>query len=292
MPWLQIHLITEQERAHLIALLFENLGALSVALGDAEDSPLFEPAPGEQPLWSRTRVTGLFPGETDTDNLRKRINQALNREATRDLSLEMLKDQVWERTWLDSFQPMQFGRRLWICPNGERPRGESGIFIDLDPGLAFGTGTHPTTSLCLQWLDRNQIEGKRVLDFGCGSGILAVAAIKLGAKQAYALDHDPQALAATRDNAVKNGVSDQLSIVDSGSVPTPPVDLILANILAGTLIDLQPDIAGCVRPGGSIILSGILASQSDEVIRAYTGNFRMHPPKQAEDWVLLEGLRI
>ena len=127
MPWLQIHLITEQERAHLVALLFENLGALSVTLGDAEDSPLFEPAPGEQPVWSRTRVTGLFPGDTDTDSLRQRINQALNREVTGDISLEILKDQVWERTWLDGFQPMRFGRRLWICPDGRRPEGESGI---------------------------------------------------------------------------------------------------------------------------------------------------------------------
>jgi ribosomal protein L11 methyltransferase len=292
MPWLQVHLITEQERAGLVAVLLENLGALSVTLGDAADSPLFEPAPGEQPLWSRTRITGLFPGDTDTDSLRQRINQALNRETTRDLSLEMLKDQVWERIWLDSFQPMRFGSRLWICPNGQRPEGESGIFIDLDPGLAFGTGTHPTTSLCLQWLDRHKIDGKRILDFGCGSGILAIAAIKLGASQAYALDHDPQALSATRDNAEKNGVSGRLCILSNGSDITAPVDMILANILAGTLIDLKPKIAGCIRPGGSIVLSGILASQSDDVMQAYAGDFRMCPPEQAEDWVLIEGLRL
>lgn len=150
MPWLQAHLITGKENAPLIELLFDNLGALSVTLGDAADEPLLEPKPGESPLWQQTRVTGLFSGDTDSDNLRTAINQALNDDVSQGLRLETLKDQEWERAWLDAFHPMRFGDRLWICPNGQLPDDREAIVVELDPGLAFGTGTHPTTALCLK----------------------------------------------------------------------------------------------------------------------------------------------
>jgi len=291
MPWLQAHLTTDKTRAPLIELLFENLGALSVTLDDAEDEPLLEPPPGASPLWQRTRVTGLFQGDTDADALRGAIHKTLNQEVGRDLQLQVLEDQVWERVWLERFHPMRFGSRLWICPDGQRPKDEDGVFLDLDPGLAFGTGTHPTTALCLQWLDRAGVEDTTLMDFGCGSGILAIAALKLGAQRAIAIDHDPQALQATRDNATRNGVLQQLQIQSSDESVTGPVDLLLANILASTLIRLHPQLAGYLKPGGRLILSGILSEQAQQVSDAFEPDFKMQPPRILEEWVLLEGRR-
>jgi len=291
MSWLQAHLTIDKEKAPLIELLFENLGAFSITLGDAGDEPLLEPAPGVSPLWRSTRVSGLFSADTDCDHLRSAIDQALNRDVSRHLEMETLEDQAWERAWLDNFHPMRFGRRLWICPAGQRPERQDGLFIDLDPGLAFGTGTHPTTALCLQWLDGAEIKDSVVMDFGCGSGILAIAALKLGARQVTAVDHDPQALQATHDNAAKNSVLRQLRIQDTETVPDDQVDLLLANILAGTLIELEPKLADHTRPGGKIILSGILSEQAVQVINAFTPHFEMRPPERQEEWVLIEGRR-
>lgn len=229
-------------------LLLEKMGALSVTLGDAADEALLEPAPGESPLWQRTRISGLFTQESDPERLRRELVHTLGEEIGQNLECEALEDRQWERVWLDNFRPMKFGRNLWICPDGQRPF-EEGNFIDLDPGLAFGTGTHPTTALCLDWLDAQQPVDARVVDFGCGSGILAIAALKLGAREVVAIDHDPQALDATRANAEKNGVLGRLRIVHSASLPSiENVDLVLANILAGTLIDLEPTLAALVRP--------------------------------------------
>ena len=176
MSWLQAHLITDKKKAHLIELLFENMGALSVTMEDAEDEPLLEPSPGESPLWQRTKVIGLFAGDCDPDALRSTVNHALNSDSSRNLEFEKLEDQAWERAWMDSFRPMAFGERLWICPQGQRPQNGNAVVVELDPGLAFGTGTHPTTALCLKWLDANSPNSLDVIDFGCGSGILAVAA--------------------------------------------------------------------------------------------------------------------
>ncbi|MES9884734.1 MAG: 50S ribosomal protein L11 methyltransferase [Sedimenticola sp.] len=291
MPWIQAHLTTGKEQAPLIELLFENLGALSTTLGDAEDEPLLEPKPGESPLWQHTRVTGLFSGDTNLDQLRNSINQALNKDVSQQLELVLLEDQVWERVWMDHFHPISFGQRLWVCPTGETPPDSTATVVELDPGLAFGTGTHPTTALCLQWLDGQLLEGKRVIDFGCGSGILAIAALRLGASAVSALDHDPQALEATTSNAEKNGVSDRLTLLASDEPLPEPADIMLANILAGTLIMLQPQLADLTRPGGMIVLSGILAEQATEVSDSFASAFEMQPPKQLEDWVLLEGRR-
>ncbi|MCP3870986.1 MAG: 50S ribosomal protein L11 methyltransferase [Gammaproteobacteria bacterium] len=291
MPWIQLHIRTRKEHATLIEALLENMGALSVTYKDAEDEALLEPAPGEQPLWYKTQVTGLFPGDSDQHDVCDEINRRLSAELVESLQVEVLKDQTWERAWLRDFHPMRFGNRLWICPDGQRPESDSGVFIDLDPGLAFGTGTHPTTALCLEWLDHANLEGMRVLDYGCGSGILAIAALKLGAIRADVLDHDPQALLATRVNAEKNGVLEHLKLIENRALPLP-ADLVVANILAGTLIELKSEIAACTRPGGSVILSGILTDQWEAVASAYTGDFRIQTRKQKENWVLIEGQRL
>jgi ribosomal protein L11 methyltransferase len=290
-PWIQAHLTTSKDQAPLIELLFEHLDALSTTLEDAEDEPLLEPKPGELPLWQLTRVTGLFAGDIDSDDLRQRINQTLNRDVTQTLTLEVLEDQAWERAWLDNFHAMSFGQRLWICPQGRHVEQDDAIVVELDPGLAFGTGTHPTTALCLQWLDRTPLEQLELIDFGCGSGILAVAALKLGAQRVYATDHDPQAMQATVANAEKNGVLERLQPRDPADLPGHPVDLVLANILAGTLIELKEQLTRLTRPGGRIILSGILSEQAQMVSDAYAEAFSMQPPRQREEWVLLEGTR-
>ena len=292
MPWIQLHLTVEKQQAPQAELLLEKLGALSVTLGDAADEALLEPAPGESPLWRKTRITGLFAEESDREWLRRQVCQTLGNEIGQSLVWEKLEERQWERVWLDDFKPMKFGRNLWICPAGQRPDQEHGLFIDLDPGLAFGTGTHPTTALCLNWLDGQQLKGARVMDFGSGSGILSVAALKLGAREVIAIDHDPQALEATRANAEKNDVLERLKAFHSESIPAiKKVDLMLANILAGTLIDLEPTLAAFIRPGGSIILSGLLSDQSEKVSTAFAADFAMLEPTIVENWVLLEGRR-
>ena len=291
MPWLQAHLEVEKSRAPLVELLFEQLGALSITLEDARDEPMLEPPPGAMPLWQDTRVTGLFDGTTDADHLRARIDEVLDQENSRSLSLEILEDQAWERAWLEHFQPLQFGRQLWICPTGRQVEQPDATIIHLDPGLAFGTGTHPTTALCLEWIDGMDLKGRTVIDFGCGSGILAIAALKSGAQQAIAVDHDPQALIATRSNAERNQVSERLETLSAEDFRPRQADVVLANILANVLIELSPLIRSLVRPGGQLVLSGILAHQADEVARAYEPDIRLQAPAVQEDWVRLQGVR-
>lgn len=289
MPWLQLKLTTSQEQAPLIELLFESMGALSITLGDAADQPILEPNLNEQPLWDETTVTALFEGERDLDELHSQISQSLSQDISRRLKLERLDDQIWERIWLEHFHPMPFGRRLWVCPDGQTPEVDDAIVLELDPGLAFGTGTHPTTALCLRWLDAGEIAGKTVIDYGCGSGILAIAALLLGAESVIAIDHDPQALRATADNAKKNGVAKRLAIALPEEAPAYQADIMLANILAGPLVELAPKLISMVATGGEIVLSGILQEQAARVSGAYSSHFnRMHPQTQ-EDWVLLHG---
>ncbi|HIE53651.1 MAG TPA: 50S ribosomal protein L11 methyltransferase, partial [Chromatiaceae bacterium] len=238
MPWIQAHLTIEKAQAPLVERLFEQLGALSVTMTDAEDQPMLEPSPGTTPLWRLTRITGLFPAELDTDELRNRVGSHLRQTPDHNLILEALEDRAWERTWLEHFQPMRFGQRLWIRPTGQQVAATDAVVVDLDPGLAFGTGTHPTTALCLEWLDSIDLEGKTVIDYGCGSGILSVAALKLGARRALALDHDPQALEATRENARRNEVDERLQILQENEVAGIEADVLVANILANVLMAL------------------------------------------------------
>jgi ribosomal protein L11 methyltransferase len=291
MSWLQAHLTVTKEQAPLLELLFENLGAVSVLLGDAGDEPMLEPGPGETPLWSHTRVTGLFEGDTDADALRSAIAQALQAELGSRLEMEVLEDREWERAWLDNFNAMRFGERLWVCPNGLEVDASDAVIVRLDPGLAFGTGTHPTTALCLEWLDGADVAGKTLIDYGCGSGILAVAALKLGAARVIGVDHDPQALLATRSNAEANGVADRLSLLSSEAADPPPADIVLANILANVLIELAPRIAPLVASGGELVLSGILDDQWPAVAAAYETGLDFQQPELKDGWVRLHARR-
>jgi len=293
MSWLQLSLESGDLEPETLSVFFEDLGALSVTFVDAADQPLFEPAPGTTPLWSATRVTALFEADFDVPALRGRLASVFGQQAADRLQEDVLQDQDWERTWLDQFQPMQFGRRLWICPAGKRPsEPENAVIIDLDPGLAFGTGTHPTTALCLEWLDHHPPVDLEVLDFGCGSGILAIAALKLGAGKVFGIDIDEQALWSSRENATRNRVEDRLQtgLPDPSSGQT--YDLVLANILANPLIELAPQLAERVRPGGDLVLSGILSQQSEAVRAAYQEWFSFSETVELDGWVRLDGRKL
>jgi ribosomal protein L11 methyltransferase len=261
-------------------------GATSITLEDAGDDPVLEPPPGATPLWPHVRIKALFDAAADRDALRASFPGA---------TFEHVADRAWEREWLKDFRPMRFGRRLWICPGGQRPPVEestdAACLIELDPGLAFGTGTHPTTALCLEWLDAAPLHGKFVVDYGCGSGVLAIAALKLGATAALAVDIDPQALLATRDNAARNQVAGHLTVAVPDEAPQAHADILLANILAEPLMELAPAFAERVAPGGSVVLSGILRSQAAAVASRYAAWFDMRPATVRDDWALLYGLR-
>ena len=291
MSWIQTHITVDKSQADLIELLLEQLGALSITLGDAGDEPMLEPGPGETPLWQATHITGLFSGDTDMDELRTQFNHALERDISQHLHIERLEDEDWERSWLDRFKPMQFGKRLWICPSGHSVDAKDAVIVDLDPGLAFGTGTHPTTRLCLQWLDSADLEGKTVIDFGCGSGVLAIAALKLGAAKVIGVDHDPQAVIATRVNAKNNGVADRLAVFHSQEWQPQKVDLVLANILANVLIELRDQIEPLVNENGELVLSGILQDQATGVTAAYSDALNFSPTRYDEGWSLLHAQR-
>lgn len=301
--WLQLTL--EIGRADIDAAeeLLYALEALSITELDAQDQPLLEPGPGETPLWDRVIVVALFPGDLDPDELRAVFAgswQTAFGENPPAFRVEGLADQPWERVWLEHFKPMRFGERLWVVPSWTEPPEPGAVNLRLDPGLAFGTGTHQTTSLCLRWLDAQAVAGKlhgaRVLDFGCGSGILAIAATLLGARDVIGVDNDPQAIIATNDNAGRNGVAVRALLPREFDTVAAPgaaggFDVVVANILAGPLVQLAPRIAGCVRPGGALALSGILREQADEVAAAYTAWIDWDAPATDGDWVRLSGQR-
>jgi ribosomal protein L11 methyltransferase len=290
--WRQLSTAAPEALAEPLADRLFDLGALSVSFQDEGDQPLFEPKPGETPIWRNTRVIALFEEDVDVDLIRAALIDEFAEGQLADWRVEDVQDQAWERAWLEYFQPMQFGQKLWIIPTGfELPDQPDAVCVHLDPGLAFGTGTHPTTALCLQWLDSQNLHGKTVVDFGCGSGILAVAALLLGADQAIATDIDPQALTATADNADKNCVADRLHSYLPPKMPDIQADIVLANILANPLIDLVEKIAGYIKPGGGLALSGILREQADDVRHAYEPFFVMDEPEFLEDWTRLTGIR-
>jgi ribosomal protein L11 methyltransferase len=299
MSWLQAHVQTEPGWAGEVEAALEAIGALSVTFGDAADEPVLEPAPGETPLWRSTVVTGLFDDRIGADSLAALVANALTRGARCAVRIEPLADRVWERVWLEHFHPLQFGGRLWVVPGGRTVELAPGdVAVELDPGLAFGTGTHPSTALCLDWLAGQPLEGRDVIDYGCGSGILSVAALRLGARGAVAIDHDPQALLAARENAASNGVSPGLQILSDQDPQPRPAAVLVANILAGTLVELAPRIAALVAPGGRLALAGILADQADDVIAAYadgdratSGPVDLSIGAARDGWVLLCGTR-
>ena len=291
MSWIQVTFCTGRAQAPLIEAALENAGAVAVTLGDAADEPQLEPPPGTTPLWSQVTLTALFPDEPQALATARVLARSLADHLSSEPRIEQIQDRAWERVWLDDFKPTRFGSRLWICPRGQATGDPDAVVVELDPGLAFGTGHHPTTALCLRWLDGADLAGKSVLDYGCGSGILSIAALRLGAARAVAVDHDPQALEATGDNATQNGVADRLQACLPGQIPNNPADLLLANILAGPLIELAPRLAELVHAGGPIALSGILQVQTTSVLNAYAPWFELDAPRTQDEWVLLSGRR-
>lgn len=291
MPWLQLILECSADDAPLYSDLLSDQGAAAVTMVDSADQPLFEPAVGTTPLWNNTRVVGLFETDVDLDAVLLELAAARAPEPLPPLRIEQLEDKDWNRAWMDTFQPMRFGERVWIVPSWHTPPDSNGVNILLDPGLAFGTGTHPTTRLCLEWLDAHPPVGCQVIDYGCGSGILAIAAALLGAEAVLCIDNDPQALIATRDNAERNKVESKLQAVLPESAPASPCELLLANILAGPLMELAEKFSRMVVPGGQVVLSGILPEQATAVREAYLPWFEMAAPVEQEGWIRLEGQR-
>jgi ribosomal protein L11 methyltransferase len=289
MPWLQLTLdIGERDPAAFEEALLD-LGAISVTLENAGDEPVLEPLPGETPLWPEITIKALFDADTQAAVMCHLLREAL--PDTPEPRFERIEDRPWEREWLKDFRPMRFGRRLWVCPGGMPAGDPQAIRIELDPGMAFGTGTHPTTAMCLEWLEGRELQGRKIIDYGCGSGILAIAALKLGAASAIALDIDPQALLATRENAARNGIGAALMVTDRLLPGSGNSDLLIANILAGPLQELGPEFAERLPAGGEIALSGLLVSQAETVTARYRSWFDIGVPRTSGDWCLLSGRR-
>jgi ribosomal protein L11 methyltransferase len=291
MAWRQISVITDEQSAPKVADFFSDLGAVSVTYMDAEDEPVYEPAIGETKIWSNTSVIALYEMTADPEAIRNQTLQQFQSNRLLRWTLETVEDQAWERAWMAYYQPMKFADKLWVCPTGQEQHDEHTVCLTLDPGLAFGTGTHPTTALCLEWLANHDLNGKTVIDYGCGSGILAIASLLLGAQKAYAVDIDPQAITATQDNAHKNKVDGRIfcSLPENFYAEHIQADIVLANILAKPLIDMARHIANLLVPGGRLVLSGILAEQADSVVAAYAPPIAFSPPEQKEDWIRLAG---
>ena len=294
MSWLQVRVATDGEHAERVESILGDLGVTAVTLEDGGDQPLLEPRPGEAPLWEAVSVVGLFDAEVERETIAAALAPLEAEGHPLDLAFEQLPEREWSRVWLDDWQPLRFGQRLWVTP-GESPlpaeAGSEAVAIRLDPGLAFGTGTHVTTALCLEWFDANPPAGEPVLDYGCGSGILAIAALLLGATRATAVDIDPQALEATHANAERNGVAERVVTVEAATLPAATWPMVVANILAGPLIELAPTFAGYQQSGGRLVLAGVLADQADGVCAAFLPWYRIEVGAEREGWVRLEGVR-
>jgi len=297
MSWLELKVTVRAEQQAALESALEDLGALSVTLSDADvDTPderaIFEPGVGETPLWTTIVLQALFDASTDRAGLVHALTDLVAGLTPEQLTFSEVADQEWTRVWMDQFHPMQFGQRLWIYPwNIEPPADANVVVVRLDPGLAFGSGTHPTTALCLEWLDGVELAGKRVVDFGCGSGVLAIAALKLGAAHVSGVDNDAQALEASRDNAGRNEVSEKMDLYLPEHFPQVQADVLIANILAGPLADLAPLFAAHTAPGGALALSGILRGQEIELLERYAEWFDSLQATYREDWVRIDGVR-
>ncbi|WP_047605577.1 50S ribosomal protein L11 methyltransferase [Rahnella aquatilis] len=292
MPWIQLKINTTGNDAETLSDALIESGAVSVTFQDTHDNPVFEPMPGETLLWGDTDAIGLYDAETDMAEVIAMLeNEPLLGKGFVH-KIEQLEDKDWEREWMDNFHPMRFGERLWICPSWRDVPDPNAVNVMLDPGLAFGTGTHPTTAMCLQWLDSLDLTDKTVIDFGCGSGILAIAALKLGAKHVVGIDIDPQAIQASRDNAERNGVSERLSLYLPQDQPENlTADVVVANILAGPLRELAPLISVLPVTGGHVGLSGVLASQAQSVADAYKDKFELDTVAEKEEWCRITGVK-
>jgi ribosomal protein L11 methyltransferase len=298
MSWLELSLTLHADRQAQVEAALEDLGALSITLRDADantpdERAIFEPGVGETPVWNEIMLQALFAGGTDRAGLVHALAELVPEIAPDQFAFAEVADEDWTRAWMDQFRPMRFGRRLWIYPSNFPLPDDDGdaVIVRLDPGLAFGTGTHPTTALCLEWLDASDLSGKTLIDYGCGSGVLAIAALKLGVAHVIGVDNDAQALAASRDNAERNGVAEKMDLYLPEHFPQIQADALVANILAGPLGDLAPQFAPCLNAGGALALSGILYRQEDELLVRYGEWFEDLQVVQREDWVRITGKR-
>ncbi|MDP9140622.1 MAG: 50S ribosomal protein L11 methyltransferase [Pseudomonadota bacterium] len=292
MAWLQLRIHTQHPEYADELLLAQNASAVSFI--DAEDDPVLEPGPGETPLWTNTVTLGLFTEDTDLAPVIAMLRELLPDGGTAKMTHELIEDQDWVRIWLKDCPPLKFGERLWVVPHekvGEVTQADA-VLLRLDPGLAFGTGTHPTTALCLQWLASHDLHGKTVLDFGCGSGVLAIAALLLGAKSAVCVDIDPQALLATNDNATQNGVSDRVTTLLPEDFTPFPAQIVLANILANPLVQLATLLASSSAADGRIVLAGLLDRHAEEVHAAYAPWFKADADVSREGWTRISARRV
>lgn len=283
--WLQVTLTsTAPELAEEVLL---EAGAQAITLRDAADQALLEPLPGETPLWDNVRITGLFDSDQAAEPILSRLKATLGE--TVQIEVDLLEDRAWVRAWMEHFEPLQFGD-LWICPSHREVQQPGATVIRLDPGMAFGTGTHPTTAMCLRWLGQAAIKGKTVIDYGCGSGILAIAAARLGATRVWAVDIDPQALDACAANAETNQCVARIRCCHPEQLPkTVQADLLIANILAGPLIELAPVLNGHLRKSAQLVLAGLLQEQMDDCVKAYSQHLALQAVFSSESWVLLAG---
>lgn len=292
MAWHQVSVITDKNTATDVSDFFTELGAVSVTYMDAEDQPVYEPAVGETVIWRNTKVIALFELDAEPELVKTVLFSHFKDKVLQDWFHEILQDQTWERSWMEHYQPMKFSESLWVCPTGQEINEPGCVCMVLDPGLAFGTGTHPTTALCLQWLASQDIRNKIVIDYGCGSGILAVAALLLGAKYVYAIDIDPQAMTATLANAEKNKVIDKIKCYLPEQFSPFQADVVVANILANPLCELSEQISKLVKKNGYLILSGILAEQAESVMTAYKlHKVQIQQPVIQQEWCRLDGIK-
>jgi ribosomal protein L11 methyltransferase len=280
------------EYAEALGDMLSGNGAQAVTFLDAKDTPMYEPKPGEVMLWPDTQVIGLFDAADDMQGIIERLAQSKLLKDEFVYVLDPLEDKDWEREWMDNFHAMRFGERLWVCPSWREIPEPDAVNVMLDPGLAFGTGTHATTALCLRWLDSLSLSGAKVLDFGCGSGILGIAALKLGAADMLGIDIDPQALQATEANAQRNGVADKLTLALPKDDPQYLADIVCANILAAPLRELREVISGYCKQGGQIILSGILVEQAAEIAELYRADFSINDIVVEGDWASISGTKL
>lgn len=297
MAWQQLRVQVRSDQIEPLEQLLLDYGGLSISYLDAEDQPVFQKEPGSTPLWDLVDLVCLFEQEANLDGLLFLLRQHPAIEDKETLSLEALEDQAWERSWMADFKAMQFGERLWVCPSWQEPPEPSAINIMLDPGLAFGSGSHATTSMCLQWLEQNTRDDSTVIDYGCGSGILAIAAALLGAPRVIAVDNDPQAITATIENAKRNHIPE--GVIETYLPEQLPddrtslqADILVANILAEPLMQLAEDLSRLVKPQGHIALSGLLAEQADGLLEHYSLWFEMDEAALSEEWARLSGIRL
>jgi ribosomal protein L11 methyltransferase len=293
MNWIQIRVELSGDIVEAIEESLLAAGAVAVTMQDGADQPLLEPELGTTPIWDDTIVTGLFDSDINIDQVKsiaQAVFEGLSGRPFPKLKIDILENEDWTRKWIENFKPISFGERLWICPSWTTAPNPDAVNLMLDPGLAFGTGTHPTTALCLQWLDRADLQDKVVVDYGCGSGILGIAALLLGARKVIAVDNDPQALAATLDNAGRNNIpSNAIQCFLPEDCPDLEADLVLANILAKPLYELRDRLASLCKADGQIVLSGLLKEQAEDLSAHYANTFTMQQPSFSGDWSRLSG---